>query len=46
MDILVIGNGFDLAHDLKTSYKDFLEYCVLENSKRLPMPIKDRKSVV
>ena len=27
MDILVIGNGFDLAHGLKTSYKDFLEAC-------------------
>ena len=27
MDVLVIGNGFDLAHGLKTSYKDFLEAC-------------------
>lgn len=27
MDILILGNGFDLAHNLKTSYKDFLEYC-------------------
>lgn len=27
MDILIIGNGFDLAHGLKTSYKDFLNYC-------------------
>jgi len=27
MDILVIGNGFDLAHNLKTSYKDFLDFC-------------------
>lgn len=27
MNILVIGNGFDLAHGLKTSYKDFLNYC-------------------
>ena len=26
MNILIIGNGFDLAHGLKTSYKDFLEY--------------------
>ncbi len=23
--IVLIGNGFDLAHDLKTSYKDFIE---------------------
>lgn len=27
MDILVIGNGFDLAHELKTTYKDFLLAC-------------------
>ena len=27
MDILIIGNGFDLAHDLDTKYKDFLDYC-------------------
>lgn len=31
MDILILGNGFDLAHDLKTSYKDFLEYCTHAN---------------
>ena len=24
--IILIGNGFDLAHDLKTSYDDFLNY--------------------
>lgn len=33
MDILVIGNGFDLAHDLKTSYKDFLDCCSKKNLK-------------
>ena len=27
MDILIVGNGFDLAHGLKTSYRDFLSYC-------------------
>ena len=27
MNILLIGNGFDLAHGLPTSYKDFLEFC-------------------
>lgn len=27
MNILVIGNGFDLAHDLPTKYNDFLEFC-------------------
>lgn len=26
MNILVIGNGFDLAHNLPTSYKDFLYF--------------------
>jgi hypothetical protein len=26
MNILIIGNGFDIAHDLKTTYKDFLGY--------------------
>lgn len=24
MEVLIIGNGFDLAHDLKTQYSDFL----------------------
>lgn len=33
MDILIVGNGFDLAHGLKTSYKDFLEYCSKKNIK-------------
>lgn len=27
MNILVIGNGFDLAHGLPTKYGDFLELC-------------------
>ncbi|MEE3348553.1 MAG: AbiH family protein [Candidatus Gastranaerophilaceae bacterium] len=27
MDILILGNGFDLAHDLETRYGNFLEYC-------------------
>lgn len=25
--ILIIGNGFDIAHGLPTRYKDFLEFC-------------------
>ena len=25
MNILIIGNGFDLAHNLPTTYKDFLK---------------------
>ena len=39
MDILIIGNGFDLAHNLKTSYKDFLDFCVERNNKRFPSMI-------
>lgn len=27
MEILLIGNGFDLEHSLPTSYNDFLEFC-------------------
>ena len=27
MKILLIGNGFDLAHGLPTSYKNFLDFC-------------------
>lgn len=27
MNILVIGNGFDIAHGLPTKYTDFLEFC-------------------
>ena len=30
MDILILGNGFDLAHDLPTKYSDFLDYCIKE----------------
>lgn len=26
MNILIIGNGFDLAHDLPTKYKDFMDF--------------------
>ena len=26
MNILVIGNGFDLAHGFPTTYKNFLEF--------------------
>lgn len=28
MNILLIGNGFDLAHDLPTKYTDFLDFVV------------------
>ena len=26
-NLYLIGNGFDLAHGLPTSYKDFLDFC-------------------
>ena len=32
MNILVIGNGFDLAHGLPTKYTDFLFFCNIVNS--------------
>ena len=32
MNILVIGNGFDLAHGLPTKYTDFLEFCRMINA--------------
>lgn len=43
MNILVIGNGFDIAHGLKTSYSDFMEFirtyresgCVNEELKEI-----------
>ena len=33
MNILVIGNGFDLEHELPTKYEEFLEFAYLEISK-------------
>jgi hypothetical protein len=35
MNILVIGNGFDLAHNLPTQYTDFLRYCRDYNENNL-----------
>ena len=29
MNLLVVGNGFDLAHELPTKYSDFLDYLTL-----------------
>lgn len=28
--LVIIGNGFDLAHGLKTSYKDFIRWYLNE----------------
>jgi hypothetical protein len=33
--IILIGNGFDLAHGLKTSYKDFIDNFWEEEKKRV-----------
>lgn len=33
--LILIGNGFDLAHGLKTSYADFIEWYWEEWGKRL-----------
>jgi hypothetical protein len=27
MNIIILGNGFDLAHQLKTRYSDFVQFC-------------------
>ena len=32
MNILVIGNGFDLEHELPTKYKDFIEFIIGVNT--------------
>jgi len=34
--IIIIGNGFDLAHELKTSYRDFLEWVKDEKITQSP----------
>jgi hypothetical protein len=34
MDVLIIGNGFDLAHGLETKYTDFLDYIRKEDSAK------------
>lgn len=52
MNILVIGNGFDLAHRLPTKYTDFLLFCniilnIIEESHvghRIPKNEKDYKN--
>lgn len=37
MNIIVIGNGFDLAHGLPTRYTDFLKYCRDYDDKNMPI---------
>ena len=37
--VVLIGNGFDMAHGLKTSYKDFID-------ELLPLLIKAQVTIV
>lgn len=56
MNILVIGNGFDLAHGFPTTYKDFLKFsdvfkryrqiCKKENVEAEKISIEDRGQVL
>lgn len=41
MDILLIGNGFDLAHGLSTKYVDFLDFIMQITSHNLSKSIVD-----
>ena len=43
MNLLVIGNGFDLAHHLPTRYTDFLKYCKNYNGEN-PISKEDDKN--
>ena len=36
MNILIIGNGFDLAHGLPTKYEHFLKFMYSSLNIRLP----------
>lgn len=43
-NILVIGNGFDLAHELNTSYVDFLQVIeILDNTKIIDLTLEPHK---
>ena len=33
--LVIIGNGFDLAHKMKTSYKDFILHFLKEGLQKL-----------
>lgn len=34
-NLIIIGNGFDLAHGLETSYEDFVRYLINNNCKEI-----------
>jgi hypothetical protein len=39
MDILILGNGFDLAHGLNTRYVDFLDYCAKQYTDKITQSV-------
>jgi len=43
IDVLILGNGFDLAHGLKTKYSDFLNYC--KNIENLEVLYGDKQKI-
>ena len=44
--VIIIGNGFDIAHELRTSYKYFLEDCMKKHNSRIPPPVKYDSSFI
>ncbi len=44
MRVLIIGNGFDLAHNLNTRYADFLEIC--SYSRKAQIEWQDNKIII
>lgn len=44
MNVLIIGNGFDLAHGLPTKYGDFLDFC--EKARRIYTYREDASLIV
>ncbi len=41
MNVLILGNGFDIAHGLPTRYTDFLKYCRDYDSSQNPVSEND-----
>lgn len=44
MNILIIENGFDLAHGLPTKYGDFLDFC--ERARRIYTYLGEREGFI
>ena len=40
--LILIGNGFDLAHRLETSFNNFINYCVFEMLNVISKKYKNR----